>query len=748
MTPAEDRDPDLDWAIRLHKAGVHDEAAAAYRAVLDRRPDDPEVVFLLASVELAAGAPAAAAVGFARAALGLAAPAESLAGLSEALDSLPPDARRHAADAVAASVVAAVRPTAAAMVGRVLRLAGEAEAALALVERSLGSQGSDADLLRLRAGLLAALGRPGEATTAYGLATEADPDHLETLIAYVGSLVRTTRADAALPVAHRAALLSLDPARQGLRRAALQQLAGCFRELGRAGEAVAACRALADRAPTLPEPWVALARSLHAAGRHEAAEAAVADGLRRAGDDLELRWLHCFYALAPLYRSMAEIETRRAAYRERLAGLAARLAAADGDELARAAVLVGDPTPFLLPYQYGADDRALQAMFGAIARRVMARFDRPIAARPRADERIAVVFVSAFIWRHTNWRMKRGWVKHLDRARFHVSCLHLGERVDAMTREIETWCDAFHHRPGDFDGAIRLLRELAPDVVFYPEVGMSGIVQQLAALRLAPVQCCAWGHPVTTGLPTIDYFVSSELMEPEGAEAHYTETLVRLPGISFPYIPAPLAAPPLDRAAFGLPAAACLYLCLQTPQKYLPADDDLYPRIAEGFPDALFVFLAGGAGLFDMTILQDRLAAAFRARGLDPARHLRFLPHLGPERYQALNAIGDVYLDTPGWSGGNTTLEALQQDLPVVTLPGKVMRARHSAAMLRLVGVEATVARDRDDFVRIAIRLGSDPAWRKAISDKVRTGRPILETDRRSIAALEAFLIEASERQS
>ena len=69
--------------------------------------------------------------------------------------------------------------------------------------------------------------------------------------------------------------------------------------------------------------------------------------------------------------------------------------------------------------------------------------------------------------------------------------------------------------------------------MFYPEVGMDPATCALAALRLAPLQIASWGHPVTTGLPTIDLFVSGELLEGPGAERHYHEKLIRLPGTGF-----------------------------------------------------------------------------------------------------------------------------------------------------------------------------------------------------------------------
>ncbi len=71
---------------------------------------------------------------------------------------------------------------------------------------------------------------------------------------------------------------------------------------------------------------------------------------------------------------------------------------------------------------------------------------------------------------------------------------------------------------------------------------MSG---RLAAQRLAPVQCVAWGHPQTTGMPTMDHFLSSELMEPQDAAANYTEQLACLPNLGLYYVPDDRPALPL-----------------------------------------------------------------------------------------------------------------------------------------------------------------------------------------------------------
>ncbi len=81
---------------------------------------------------------------------------------------------------------------------------------------------------------------------------------------------------------------------------------------------------------------------------------------------------------------------------------------------------------------------------------------------------------------------------------------------------------------------------------------MDPFTYTLALSRLAPVQCVTWGHPSTTGLETIDYYLSSELFETEDADQYYTEKLVRLKTIpAYSYRPTP-PSPLKKRDQFGL----------------------------------------------------------------------------------------------------------------------------------------------------------------------------------------------------
>src|SRR3979409_696472 len=123
-------------------------------------------------------------------------------------------------------------------------------------------------------------------------------------------------------------------------------------------------------------------------------------------------------------------------------------------------------------------------------------------------------------------------------------------------------CERFVQGPLSLDAWRRAILDDAPHVLIFPEIGMDKVSAQLAAQRLAPVQCASWGHPVTSGFPTIDYFISSDLMEPRGAANHYSEKLIRLPNLSIYYEPADVPPVEIDRAQLGMREKALDFCCL------------------------------------------------------------------------------------------------------------------------------------------------------------------------------------------
>jgi predicted O-linked N-acetylglucosamine transferase (SPINDLY family) len=522
---------------------------------------------------------------------------------------------------------------------------------------------------------------------------------------------------------------------------ALNNLGLVLKDLGRLDAAAACYRKAVRLKPSLVEAHYNLGVAAQLQGRFE-------EGLDHFRSALAVRpaygparWLYLL-SLPVVYRSADEIAVQRARFASNLGRLISQTRLTTDLERADALEGVGSTTHFFLQYQ-AQDDRDLQAAYGAFAARVMAS-NFPRWAAPRRmpglapGERIRVGYVSSFMRAHTVGQFLLGWLEGHDRKRFQISAFHVGTQTDFMTDRIRAQVDRFH----PVGGCLRTAAEhiLAEDlhILIYTDIGMNALTTQLAALRLAPVQCKGWGHPVTTGLPTIDYYLSSDLMEPADARAHYTETLVRLPNLALHYSPPRLPSPPASRATLGLRTDAVVYLNSQSLFKNLPQHDDIYPRIAARVPAAQFVFI--GHGQPEVTRrFEQRLAAAFADRGLRSEDHCTFVPKLNFPDFLSLNLASDVLLDTLEWSGGKTTLEAISCGLPVVTCPGRFMRGRHAYAMLRMMQIEQTVCGTKDQYIETAVGLGLDPDARARLRDLIRKRRTRLYADRVFMSALEDF---------
>lgn len=452
--------------------------------------------------------------------------------------------------------------------------------------------------------------------------------------------------------------------------------------------------------------------------------------------------------LPMIYADADDVTRARAEYTHGLQmlerELEARIAGMDSRQIADALMW----SNFFLAYQ-GENDRELQARYAALVARALDSADpgwrAPLPVEPVVGRKIRVGFISALLRQGTVGQYFTRWLTDLDRERFEVCFYPLGNNVDAVTAAIQGRADrvrAFVGGDAFPSTIVRVIREERLDILVYPELGMDQVTFALAAMRLAPRQYAGWGHPVTTGHATIDALFSCDAMEPPDGETHYTERLVRLPGIGTRFA-RPALPPRGEREQFGLPRDATLLLCPQSLFKIHPDNDTLFAKVLAANPKAILVLFAGRHPMITDQFMR-RLQKCFDGYGIPIRERTRVLPHLEHEGYLALNLACDAMLDTLRWSGGQTSVDALDCGLPVVTLPGAMMRGRQSAGMLKLIGMEQLIATDIDDYLRIANRMCGDPSWRATLSEQIRERCGRLFDDAEPIAALEAFYRDAT----
>lgn len=394
-------------------------------------------------------------------------------------------------------------------------------------------------------------------------------------------------------------------------------------------------------------------------------------------------------------------------------------------------------TTFYLGHQ-GLNVIDLQRQWGKLIHQIMAanypNWVEPLSMPPLSpNNKIRIGYISSYFYAYSGTLWLGGWLRYCNKEQFEIYCYYTGEYTDTFTQECRKYSDVFHQIPGNLETVCEQIIADQLHILVYPEIGMDAQTVKMAGLRLAPVQCTAWGHPVTSGIPTIDYFLSSELMEPKHGQEHYSERLIRLPNIGVAY-PKPEDIPPLkkSRADFGLPDDAVIYLCCQAPFKYLPQHDYIFAEIARRLPQSKFVFLRG-------RLLLKRLDRAFAEVGLKSQDYCLFLSIPSRIEYLTINLLCDGFLDTLSWSGGNTSLEAIACNLPIVTCPGEFMRGRHAYAFLKMLGVTDTIAQNEAEYIDIAVKLGLEPTWQSQIAERIKAGQDYLYDDKTCVEGLEAF---------
>ena len=213
-------------------------------------------------------------------------------------------------------------------------------------------------------------------------------------------------------------------------------------------------------------------------------------------------------------------------------------------------------------------------------------FVAPHCADPnhrQKDGRLRVGFLSANLRMHTIGRLFGGLIGGLDPAKFETILFRRPQAADEISRAIDASVSRVVTISTQLPEAQREIAACELDVMFYPDIGMDMATFGLAFARLAPVQCVTWGHPLTTGIPSIDYFLSWAGAEPADADRHYSERLIRMQSFPTCYRTPQFDPARVKREHFGIPPDRTLYLCLQTLFKFHPAFDIMVQKPTRAF---------------------------------------------------------------------------------------------------------------------------------------------------------------------
>ena len=633
--------PRLEAAVAHHHAGRIGDAEAIYRQVLATDPENPDALHLLGVVALQRGN---------------AQEAVDLASRSLANRPDDPNALNH--------------------LGEAYRMLGFLDEAKTCFEKTLALDSNYHQACNNLGNVYQAGGRLDIAMSWFQRALEISPDYADAHTNLGNALQESGHPEAAIACYQKA--LELRPEFPE----ASFNLANVYKSLRRYDEAIPRYQQVLESRPQFVDGHLALARSYQEVGARDEAITSFRNACELEPENPEARWGVVFSELAQVHGDDRAMEDYRDAFARGLGELDAWFTPERAYDGFRA---VGSLQPFYLAY-HEENNRDLLVRYGTLCARLGAAWqqrERLILREHKPNKRVRVGLVSAHICDHSVWHaLIKGWCQHLDAARIQLDIFYLGKVVDRETEIAKACTSRFVHglvRPQQWAEAI-LAEPL--DVLIYPEIGMDPMAAKLASLRLAPVQATTWGHPETSGLPTIDYFISAADFEPETAQDNYAEKLVQLPNLGCCYHPLDTPHEEVSLAELGIDATKPIFICPGTPFKYAPRHDWIFTAIARELGACQFVFFKYPLATLAQQLSQ-RLEAAFATASLTYSDYIVELPWLSKPHFNSLMRQSTAFLDTIGFSGFNTAIQAIECGLPVITREGRFLRGRLASGVLR-----------------------------------------------------------------
>jgi len=392
-----------------------------------------------------------------------------------------------------------------------------------------------------------------------------------------------------------------------------------------------------------------------------------------------------------------------------------------------------------------------------LAEKVLKRqYDKGSLALKPAVVRKRVCFISdSFVVDSSVLRDRIPVIGKLDKGRFDVYVASFC-KLDHVTGVIagvfmNRFKDRYIYLGNNLVDARIALEKYEFDVIVYPDLGMKLLPTLLAYSRIARVQVNTWGHSETCGIDTVDYFVSSRWFEKDmlEAEKHYTEKLVLFNSLGTYYIsPSKLFIdnnPRLSgkgawvmrtREELGFKGGEHIYCCLQTFYKINDEFERCIARILELDPNGV-VLLSNS-----YPFCKNHLERMLKNLGENKIKRVKWYPSLEKHVFLNLVAVSDVCLDPFPFGGCNTSYDAFDFNVPVITLPGDYLHGRFTVGLYSRMGLsdcECIVA-DGNSYASVASNIGVNEKLRHKINRNIEMNKGKIFQENESVSEWNEWL--------
>jgi FkbM family methyltransferase len=332
--------------------------------------------------------------------------------------------------------------------------------------------------------------------------------------------------------------------------------------------------------------------------------------------------------------------------------------------------------------------------------------------------RLRIGYISPDFKRHSVSSFIKPVFQHHDRTQVEVFCYGEVKEPDTITEEIIDICDAWRSTVGLADLQVaELIRTDRIDILVDLAGHTANNRMMVLGMKPAPIQVIYLGYFATTGLPTIDYWITDQVLHPDDTEEKTSETIWRLPRCYVGY--EPLKNAPEITELPSKKTGIFTFSSFNNLRKLTPETFALWIEILKAVPNSRLVLKCASSDVFS-PLITEKIQTPFVEQGIDPKRIFLYGAFATDEEHLDLYNQVDLHLDSIPYTGCTTTCEALWMGVPTLTLAGTRKMERMSASILHSVGLDDCIANSAVEYVQKAIALAQNPDYLQSLRSNMR----------------------------
>ncbi|WP_293078976.1 methyltransferase domain-containing protein [Okeania sp. SIO3B5] len=320
--------------------------------------------------------------------------------------------------------------------------------------------------------------------------------------------------------------------------------------------------------------------------------------------------------------------------------------------------------------------------------------------------------------------------EYLDRSKFEVFLYAIKSNKHPLEKYCQTHADKFLQLPEELKSQAQIIRNDDLDILFIGSNITATIKNStlLAIHKLARIQITSINSPTTTGMRSIDYYISGKITAPtDTTQEHYTEKLANLEssGLCFRYA---IAEPPPGvkpiRSSWGATDETTIFISGANFYKIIPEMRETWAKILAKVPNSILVlypFNPNWTNSYRVAPFIKQMRSVLKRHGIDSKRLVVIKALPSKADIKECLKLADIYLDSFPYGGATSLVDPLMVGLPPVVVEGNALRFRQASALLREIKMDDLITDGEESYINLAVKLATNLQLRQQKRQEIQS---------------------------